>query len=478
MDIVKKTNIHTAYSRAFAKNSLPHSLLENNYFLELIAAIKEHSDVIITKQKLRELIISDGNKIKNDIINNLKISRQPITLAIDGWTNVRSNKVINLMLIVNGNIYYYDSIENKEKRNTKEYLLELFEEKINVMLSQGLNLIAITTDNEILMKSTCNDLVKKFPILLDIPCAAHLIQLCLKTICNSNNFKHTIDAIINLLNKFKNKKKNRLKLHNLQQKDNINPLKIIYPSMVRWSSIIISVERILELKKYITDIIDLDENFWINLDMFYDSTKEIKNFTNIIQNDNSSLHTVLDCFNKMITFYEPINQDIIEIINQYWTKYIDKNLMNATKLFCFEILIKPERALMEFIGSWGALYLKKYKFTDEINEEKIKKLLLVQLNRLLVRQKEFSKIEELISETKYEENNCNNVTYITKLVWGKLMVETYELSKVAIAILSIHPTESCVERSFSILSNIHTLERNNLHQDLIDAELSIKINLK
>ena len=58
------------------------------------------------------------------------------------------------------------------------------------------------------------------------------------------------------------------------------------------------------------------------------------------------------------------------------------------------------------------------------------------------------------------------------------MVECYELSKIAIAILSICPTEASVERSFSILSNIHTLERNNLHEDLIDAELSIKINLK
>ncbi len=95
-----------------------------------------------------------------------------------------------------------------------------------------------------------------------------------------------------------------------------------------------------------------------------------------------------------------------------------------------------------------------------------------------MRQKEFSKLEELIAETNSDEENVDNLTYVFKLVWGKLMTHCYELSKVAIAILSICPSEACVERSFSILSNIHTLERNNLREDLIDAELSIKINLK
>ena len=35
------------------------------------------------------------------------------------------------------------------------------------------------------------------------------------------------------------------------------------------------------------------------------------------------------------------------------------------------------------------------------------------------------------------------------------MVDNYELFKIAISLLSICPTEFCVERSFSELSNIH-----------------------
>lgn len=59
----KKINVYNAYSRVFAKNSLPHSLLENCYFIDFITAIKENPNVVISKQKLRELIVSDGNKL-------------------------------------------------------------------------------------------------------------------------------------------------------------------------------------------------------------------------------------------------------------------------------------------------------------------------------------------------------------------------------------------------------------------------------
>lgn len=478
----KNINIYTAYSRLFAKNSLPHSLIENKYFIDFVAAIKKNPNITITKKKLREVIIYDGTKLKTDIINNLKSSKQPITMAIDGWTNVRSNKVINLILIVNGTAFYYDSIENKETENNKEYLVSLLTSKINTLIENELNLIAITTDNETLMKSTCKELTKIFPFLLSIPCAAHLIQLCLKNICESSKFKDMINNIIILLNEFRSNKQNRIKLFNLQLKDNNKePLKLIHPTLTRWSSIISATERILKLKTYIDKIFTYDAKFWTELNFFYDSVKEIKNYTDVIQKDDSSLYTVLECFDKMLTFYSSDTSnnfiDIVNIIKQYWLKYIDQNLMNLTKLFCFEIIKRPEKQLMQFVETWGTLYLKKNNLVDNYDDNHVQKIISSQFNRLLIRQKEFSKLEIMLIETKNEEGNDNKV-YISKLVWGKLFTDCYELANIALAILSICPSEACVERSFSILSNVHTLERNKMHDDLIDAELSIKINLK
>lgn len=122
------------------------------------------------------------------------------------------------------------------------------------------------------------------------------------------------------------------------------------------------------------------------------------------------------------------------------------------------------------------LYLK---LNDKnLNEINIKKNLQNQLNKFIIREGDFNRIEEYKTETQEEENCTNNISYISKLVWGKYIIEYYELSKIAIALLSICPSEASVERSFSILSDIHTPERNRLSGDAIDAEMSIKINLK
>jgi hypothetical protein len=47
------------------------------------------------------------------MLNMLSIKGQPITIALDGWTNVRSNKVTNILLICSGIAYYYTGIENE-----------------------------------------------------------------------------------------------------------------------------------------------------------------------------------------------------------------------------------------------------------------------------------------------------------------------------------------------------------------------------
>lgn len=52
----------------------------------------------------------------------LAINKQLVTVAIDGRTNVRSNKAINILLISLGVTYYYANIENKNSMNMAKYL--------------------------------------------------------------------------------------------------------------------------------------------------------------------------------------------------------------------------------------------------------------------------------------------------------------------------------------------------------------------
>lgn len=74
---------------------------------------------------------------------------------------------------------------------------------------------------------------------------------------------------------------------------------------------------------------------------------------------------------------------------------------------------------------------------------------------------------------------CNeeNANYDIRLLWVSYLGSYYELVKIAVAFLSICPSEASVERSFSIQSDVHSLVRNKLSDELIEAEMNVKMNM-
>jgi hypothetical protein len=79
------------------------------------------------------------------MLSTLLADGQPVTIALDGWTNIRSNKVTNILLICSGSIYYYTSIENKNDFNNVAWLIPKLTEVIDVLIKRKLNIIGITT---------------------------------------------------------------------------------------------------------------------------------------------------------------------------------------------------------------------------------------------------------------------------------------------------------------------------------------------
>jgi hypothetical protein len=488
--ITSEAEIYKALAIAFAKNSLPHSLIEDKYFKNALEIIKNNKTINLNKKNLRDVILIESEKINEELLINFELNKTPITLAIDGWTNVRSNKVTNLILIVEGISYYYASIENENNKNNVEWLAPQLEEKIKYLYSKKINIIAIVADNENLMKAISKKLKIKFPVLIDVPCAAHIIQLCFKKICEIQNIKNIINEINEIIYLIRNNKENRNKLCQLQIKEGIKePLKIKYHTEIRWSSLIISIKRILSLKKYIIEIINESkfkstDKFWDKLNSLYEYIKIFESCTNHIQKDNASLYSVWTNLNKLINYYELNNPNnelinngnlIVQIIKDKWNEHINIDLINVTRLFNFEQNFKISDKSLKFIEEWGSKYLIEFSLIDNKDVDVVKQIIYLQISEFLSRQKEFSSIDSIISNLK-KACEIQNTQYSAKFTWGRFSASHYELSKIAIAILSICPSESSVERSFSALSDIHTLERNRLTNNIIEAELKIKWN--
>lgn len=347
-DNITEDDVYRSLAIAFSKNSLPHSLIEDEYFRDALTMAKNINQNL-NKRKLRETMIIESDKINNTMLTSLALNGTPVTLAIDGWTNVRANKVTNLLIIVNGISYFIASIENDNSKNNVEWIVKHLEKKIDYLISQNIKVIAIATDNENLMKATCKQIKLKYPVIIDVPCAAHIIQLCFKKICEITNIKDIITEINEILCLIKNNKENRNKLYQLQLNNGIqNPLKILYYTVIRWSSLIESIKRLLLLENYLIEIINNNKskvdlkinknnNFWKNLKILYDFLKLFEICTNQIQKDNATLYAVWINFNKLIEYYNQYSIEnvsnnefsenaklAVKIIQEKWDAHINK----------------------------------------------------------------------------------------------------------------------------------------------------------
>lgn len=52
------------------------------------------------------------------VLKKILASSEPVTLALDGWTNVNHHKVTNLVLLNQGRAYFWSSVQNDSRHNT------------------------------------------------------------------------------------------------------------------------------------------------------------------------------------------------------------------------------------------------------------------------------------------------------------------------------------------------------------------------
>jgi hypothetical protein len=70
------------------------------------------------------------------------------------------------------------------------------------------------------------------------------------------------------------------------------------------------------------------------------------------------------------------------------------------------------------------------------------------------------------------------IPYNIKFLWNHYLPSYFDPIKVITAILSICPSEACVERSFSLQAKVHSDEHNRISNEFIESETNIKMNFK
>ena len=65
-----------------------------------------------------------AQQLRDSLVKELQAycRSSPITIAIDGWSNVNMTKVTNVVLLCDGQAYYWCSIVNSSNHNTAAWL--------------------------------------------------------------------------------------------------------------------------------------------------------------------------------------------------------------------------------------------------------------------------------------------------------------------------------------------------------------------
>jgi hypothetical protein len=467
-------------------NCLPLSLIEDPYFrLAIDRTAKAGATLnLVSRPTLRRLLIKKHAAMKAELVSHLKQRRAPVSLVLDGWTNVNHNKVTNILLVVRNRAFYWCSINNTFDRNTAVWLATALQPIILGIESLGIPVVSFVADNEEVMSATHRQLEPEFGALLRIPCAAHTIQLIVKYILREAPFAELLKEYVDMLNLFSSKKMLRLALENAQPSSN-TARRIIRPCETRWSYTLLSIDRSIKLQHYIGQALQSlgmppkSAVFWGQLAEIAAILRPFADATDVVQRDNAVLWDVAEQFASLVDHAAKITEShpalgvlIQGHINDEWTSHhVHTSATAACGLLSrkagHEKLISPADNIkaQQFIVDWGAKYLDHYQ-PFSFRAGPIREALDAQLVH-------FSN-----NSNHFEVINFHKRLSIVGAVeaWNSMLNAVPELAHVAVALLSVCASEAAVERSFSLQDRIHSKTRNRSGDDLVEAQMFIKFN--
>ena len=455
-------------------------IVDHPAFQELVAEIRGSTSDVPCRQTLTASTLKQARSYREQIVQKLKEWNEPVTIAIDGWTNVNHSKVSNMLLLARGKAFFWKSLVNADDHNTAKWLSDHFTPLLNDLKAIGIKFAGIALDNEATQNAFFDLLQDNFPFLLHVPCSAHIIQLVARSILDHVTVRKHIATMERCLQEIGSNKELRLSIRKAMKADNVNVV-LMKPNATRWNSVRNAAQRFIRVKKYIAaEYIDdeaVSAPFWQTLEAAaVVLLLPFQSATDDVQRDSATLMTF---YNAFVTTKNSLRQIInangilklaaeagIAALDDKWQQYVDDNLET-----CIRILLYGKNAIVDgslvhrsqrWLFSWAHLYFTAMGivFGSAENMVEDKKTVETHLKN------EFGKLKT--------EDIEGDVGWRT---WWLLSKERYpHLYPIAVVLLSLSPTEAAVERSFSKQGFIHSDRRNRSSDSLIEAQMMISFN--
>jgi len=108
-----------AVALCFASNHIAYNVASSPTFIAMCKVLRSSTCAVPQRKAVKAGVSALAASVKEKVLLQLSNkSSAPVTIAIDGWTNVRQTKVTNVVLLCSGVAYYWCSISNSYAANT------------------------------------------------------------------------------------------------------------------------------------------------------------------------------------------------------------------------------------------------------------------------------------------------------------------------------------------------------------------------
>ena len=500
-----------ATGRLFGIASIPHSLVNNSEwwnFLQFVRSLpaNEFSETRGVAVKYGQSVIA--NRMTEEIYRRL--NGKNVTVAIDGWTDVNSVKVHNVLVLYGGAAYYLHGIFIPNKKNTAIEIHKHLKPIIEKLISKGLRVVAFATDNAAVMTKTFNLLKTDFLWLIHVKCAAHTLQLIVRAMLNTDIGQKILKELYVTIQAYEKSSQMRADLHNLQSK---NPKTLRRSCPTRWSSDLLAISRFIDLKEFVLKSIvgtkrasSHPDDWWVALNSLKNLLKEFQIVTDQVQSDSATLYTASQGFFKLYDFLSDfkkkkeeesmhsVAQAGLNKMTGRWFAFKHKsnsikmcslivqriavkcfpNLSNQYKTECYTG--KEVQDVLAWFYNWGAQYFTKWH-NPSATIQSIETLISVHYGNWCSADNGF----ELFADKVVTLKSCEQDMFLDAAIFQafKSYLDSHPaFVEATLALMSIVPSEAAVERSFSAQSLIQTNRRNRLSPSTVIQEMIIKFNSK
>ena len=429
---------------------LPRLLSQNNISLFKVRSDSMHefankSLKIPFSDTTARSYLREHAKLMREMVFRQSTKKTPFNLCFDGWTNITGRHIY--AFIYRGESPYTCVFMKQEHRDgvqSAEWLADVIQKIRLEMIILNRNLISCTSDNA----AVC---VKALTLVNERKDLARVVHH--RCVC------HGLSLLVGeVIKYYKVEKLNKRLVSKIQEIDKkYSPLSY---TPTRWGSMLKTMEGLV--KKAECEKVNVS-NAYVEL------MTTIRTITLHIFPLESDKATLFDEYNELITMTEELKRlrtdsslyALKMYINYYYPYLIDKSglvviagylnpktLENVREMYDVDISI-IEKNIIDIAYGWNIPLTLKY------------------LENYLTKTFPFNFNEKLAGKEAWEELVIRNDTQETQIMYS--FVKT---------LLTVSPSETCVERLFSIEKQIHTSIANRMSPQRVEDTLFLRYNSK